>query len=432
MNDSPSEESRSRAMLAGLRRARERLLERPVRDLAAVLGTVGARFLEAGDPLRREALELLPSDAGISDAMARAVLDGMAVDWSSERLLALLNAELDDGSALDGFVRDQSGRRTRALGFALSVHVCAGTVPGVSVTSMIRALLCKSAVLLKPGAGDRVLPALFQRGFTEADPTLAAASAVAYWQGGSGDPMERIALAEADLVVVYGGEEAVTRVRALARATTPVVVYPHRVSFAVVGRSGLGSAAPDAAKAVALFDQRGCVSPHAFYVLAPEAEAELFAAGLARELARLEDELPSGTLEAAESSRLQQLRGTAEMESAAGRGRMWSGGQFSWTVLFSPDASFEPSCLGRTVRVVAVDSVEKVLESAAPFRRYLQTVGVHGLSVDESERLADGLARLGAVRIAPLARAPWPPPWWHHDGAGPLRAMLRWTDFEES
>ena len=43
------------------------------------------------------------------------------------------------------------------------------------------------------------------------------------------------------------------------------------------------------------------------------------------------------------------------------------------------------------------------------------------------ERLAAGGFR---DVIAPLERVPWPPPWWHHDGRGPLAALLRWTDLE--
>jgi hypothetical protein len=25
---------------------------------------------------------------------------------------------------------------------------------------------------------------------------------------------------------------------------------------------------------------------------------------------------------------------------------------------------------------------------------------------------------------------PWPPPEWHHDGASPLRELVRWVDLE--
>ena len=49
---------------------------------------------------------------------------------------------------------------------------------------------------------------------------------------------------------------------------------------------------------------------------------------------------------------------------------------------------------------------------------------------DALEGLAEALAREGAVRVVPLEKMPWPPAWWHHDGEGPLRALVRWTDLE--
>lgn len=443
-------EDSARSLVAHLRRARTALLERPAREIARALGAAGARLLDPQDELRREALEVLPASARLSGPMARAVLDGMAADWSATRLLALLDAELHGGAALDGFLSDATGRRKRALAPALNVHVCAGTVPGVSVTSLVRALLTKSAVLLKPGSGDEVLPVLFCRALAGIDPLVAAAVAVVYWKGGSDEPLERTSLPEADLLVVYGGDEAVTRARAAARATTPVVAYPHRLGIAVMGTAAMDSTTPGtrsasgpaergsalersataAARAVALFDQRGCVSPHVFFVLGDENQAAAFAARLAEALRVIEGQLPAAPLEEGEASTLQQLRGTAEMESAVGGGRVWSGGAASWTVLLGARIELV-TWPGRVARVVPVGSVEAVLQALGRFRRHLQTVAVAGLAPATLELLSEGLARLGAARIAPLESAPWPPPWWHHDGLGPLSALVRWTDSEE-
>jgi hypothetical protein len=430
------DEPSARELLRSLRTARAALVDRPAREVAAVLGGVGARFLDPGDALRAQALELLPPTAAYSAEMARAVLDGMAADWTAERLGRLLDLELAGGAALDDFVTDRAGRLARALGPPLTVHLCAGTVPGVSVTSMVRALLVKSAALLKPGRGDEVLPVLFRRALEEADPALAAASAVVYWPGGSREPLERLALTEADLLVVYGGDEAVRDARSRARGTTPVITYPHRVGFGVIGAAALstgalGAAAAAAARAVALFEQRGCVSPHLFYVLGAETGAAVFADAVARALGRLERELPSGPRDPATASAAHQLRGTAELMSAAGRGRVWSGERASsWTVVLDPDPTFEPSCLARTVRIKSVASIDDLIDSVRPYRRHLQTVGVAGLDTRLTRRLGEGLAGLGGARIAPLEGAPWPPPWWHHDGTGPLASLVRWTDVE--
>jgi hypothetical protein len=97
--------------------------------------------------------------------------------------------------------------------------------------------------------------------------------------------------------------------------------------------------------------------------------------------------------------------------------------------LFEPELRFEPSCLGRVVRVVPVPDLSQVLAALGTVRARLQTVCLEGAG-DRTGALAEGLARMGASRVTTLAEGPWPPPWWHHDGGGPLVSLVRWTDLE--
>ncbi|NIP60439.1 MAG: hypothetical protein GWM92_18820 [Gemmatimonadetes bacterium] len=105
------------------------------------------------------------------------------------------------------------------------------------------------------------------------------------------------------------------------------------------------------------------------------------------------------------------------------------GGDAPWTVVVEPGAGFTPSCLGRVVRVHPVDRLEEALEALRPVRPHLQTVAL--ACVDERRgKLAEAIARAGAARICALEDAPWPPAWWHHDGSGALRSLVRWVDLE--
>jgi hypothetical protein len=219
--------------------------------------------------------------------------------------------------------------------------------------------------------------------------------------------------------------------------TTPLIAYHHRVSVAVVGRAALTRAAVpalarDLARAVALFDQRGCVSPHAVFVqeggeIAPAELAE----ALASALERTEAELPAAPLDEGAASAVHQLRRTAELRAAAGEAvAVRAGPATAWTVLLEPASALELSCLGRTVRLHPVADTHDVPALLAPWRRHLQTVGVAGLE-DGLTGLAGALGALGAVRICPVAEMAFPPPWWHHDGRGPLTSLLRWADLEE-
>lgn len=413
---------------AGLRRRR-------AAEIARVLGRVGRRFLEDGDPLRLRALELLPATSGLSPAMASAVLDGMARDWTEERLTRLLRADFGDPAVLDGFVARDEGS-VRAVGPELCVQIVSGSVPGVGATALLRALLVKAPTLLKPGLGDVVLPVLLARAVREEDEPLGDALGVVYWPGGNAE-LEEAALAEAEVVAAYGGDEAVRSVRSRTPVTARFVAYHHRVSVGVVGREALERevlhrTASEVAGAAAFFDQRGCVSPHAVYVEeGGAASPAAFARELAGALGLVETHLPGGALDPHEAAALQQVRGTAELLAAAGAGvEVHHGGDASWTVVLDPDDAIGPACIGRVVRVIPVPDVGELPARLRPLGAHLQTVGLAGCGAVRSRELADALAHVGASRVTSFGDVPFPPPWWHHDGRGPLRALVRWTDLE--
>ena len=424
-------------LLQALREAGERLADVPVRDLVTCVGRVADRFLDSSDPIRHKAIDLLVPTSGLSKEMASEILTGMARDWSAERLTELMRRELQDPGVLDGFCRLDEGRSVRAKGPLLTFHVGAGTVPGVSVTSMIRALLVKSAVLLKPALGDVVLPVLFAEALAEEAPEFSDSLAVTYWPGGS-SPLEDLALQRAEAVVAYGGNEAIKSLRDRTPVTARFIAYHHRLSVGLVGREALTAeraprVARVAARAVSMFDQRGCVSAHAIYVEEGGAvDPGGWAALLASAMADLEAELPGGNLTAADASAVHQTRGSAELREASGSGvRVFRSDDSFWTVILEEELGFTPSCLNRVVSLFPTPDLCGVAGSLGEVGGYLQTVAVEG-SEDRLPMLAEALYRAGATRVTSFEKAPWPPPWWHHDGASVFAGLIRWMDLEEN
>lgn len=432
-----------------LRKGRQVLFRTPISAVLLTVDEVARRFLDPGDSLRQEALDAIGTHGGFSGPMAKEVLDGMAKGWTRPPLVALLHAEFRNPEVLDGFQPSRSRGEVRASGFPLSFHLGAGTVPGVATTSMIRSLLVKSAVLLRPGRGDVPLPVLFARGIQEADPELGQAIAVLYWPKSQGAETESV-VGGVDQVVVYGSDDTVGWIRRRTPATTELVAYRNRLGFGLIGKGALGEeetkielgsvglasqgargSALAAGRAVALFDQRGCVCPHLFFVEeGGEIDPEDWAEMLAGALEGLEEELPSGPVPPDTGAALQQIRGTAEMEESLGRGRVLHGGAHApWTVLVQPDGGLEPTCMSRTVRVVPTKDLRRALDSLDGLGRHLQTVGVAGLG-ENRKPILEKLVDLGVSRVAGLDTVPWPPAWWHHDGTGPLRSLVRWTDVE--
>jgi hypothetical protein len=430
---------RQGAMTRVIRRlldARSAHLEgRPARQIAASIGAAARLLLSERDPLRAQLDRALPAVTGYSDAMIRVGLQRSLQDWTEPALLKLLDTELAGGRLLDSFF-ERSGTRVRAVGPRLAYHVFSGNVPGVAVTSMVRSLLVKAATLGKTASGEPLMAPVFTKALMRVDPDLAECVAVTHWPGG-GSRVEDEVLAAADLVVVYGGAEAIRSLRARSPATTRVIDHGPRISLGLVGREGLADGqavrmlAARAAWAVSVFDQQGCVSPHLIWVeqggdVTPREFARLLSEGMAA----LATELPRGSITAAEAAAIHQVRAAAEFRSIAGEDmEVLEGADASWTVILDSDSRFEPSCLNRTIRVKPIARLEDVPGLIEPARGLIQTVAIEGAGA-RTRALANALAAAGVTRITDFEHMPWPPPSWHHDGAGPLAELVRWVDFE--
>lgn len=487
------------ALIAALRDAGRGLAAIPTAEMVRILGGAAEAMTRELD---RADLQDIAANGRISAAMARAVVAGMATSWTTAAIDQLVRAEFPDPHVLDGFVAETGGREravgkaetgvregageprrparaadaaaprrhVRAAGPPVTVHFGAGSVPGVTVTSMIRALLVRSAVLVKPGAGDIALTVRFARLLHRADPRLARAVAVQYWPGGAPawDGWERDLLRAADQVVVYGGDAAIEAVRARAPATTRLIEHPHRIGVAIIGpgaapgtagateSAAVPSAPPDSgpahpaeatARAAALFEQRGCVSTHLVLIVGSEGAARTFCTKLAASLSALETRLPPAPLTPGELSARHQLRGHLAMKGAAvwpaitgesarrssaestrrpsvGHRPATTGG---WSVILSPPGDFEPAG-ARTVWVAPVSSLAECPDALAPLSPVLQTIGLAGIGHERAAALAEDLFALGATRIVPLDQMPFPDPDWLHDGARPLRELVRWGE----
>lgn len=420
------------------------LRERPAMKILDSVAAAAARL--ARSPLRDEALQLLPRTTGYSPAMAELVLDRMLEDWSPAALRRLVEAELGSDAPLDGFAQfggaSDAGsgtadrRSVHAVGPRLAFHVFSGNVPGVAVTAIIRCLLLKAPVLGKTAAQEPVLPVLFARALSDVDPLLGRAVAVTYWPGGSA-PLEHAAASAADTVVVYGGEAAVRSVSAAVPMGARLVVHGPRISVAFVAREALAddatadAAADGLAAAASIFDQHGCVSPHVAYVerggaVTPDAFSKKVAAAMRAWSTRA----PRGRLSAEERAAIRNERDAAEFRGLEdGSTHLVPPHDHDFTVLYQDRPDFTASCLNRFLRVIAVDELAQAGPALASVRGIVQTAGV-ACGAQRRIRLASWLADLGFSRVCALADMPWPPPTWHHDGAGPLRELVRWIDLE--
>jgi acyl-CoA reductase-like NAD-dependent aldehyde dehydrogenase len=414
-----------------LRVAGERLRTRKVQDIVQAIDRAAAILSDPRSELHRTAIDWIPRTTGYSQQMAALVLRRMCKDWRTPAVEQLLRSEFGTRDYLDRFVADTDATRSViALGPALTAHIFSGNVPGVAVTSLVRALLVKSPSFGKTAEDEPILPVLFAQALAAVDAELAAALHITYWPGGS-NQLESALISEAEAVVVYGGDDAVQSVQ---QRTTPgqrLLVHGPRLSVGVIGPQAIErKTAYDVAMAVSLFDQQGCVSPHVVYVVGSANLALEFARMIGAALHEVGRELPRGSLKPAEALAIREARTQAEFRAIAGGSmELIEGEDLDYTVIFDADSAFQPSCLNRFLYVKPAESIAQIKELLAPHRRFLQSVAIEGFPPNEAAELALQLGSSGASRITSFATLPWPPAEWHHDGSAPLRELIRWVDW---
>ncbi len=453
----PLHASRDGSAPVGARAVREccRLLQTRAGELRRIpagarvekLGRFTRRWLDHDYPHRRLATRRIVSATGFSTQVVEEGLDALFRAWSAEAMTALLETEFagalcTDHAAdsnppevmvprLEGGARIVPSRRNRGLTAIpprLVGHILAGNVHPPALQSLLAALLVGSPSFLKAPSAEPWFATSLVRSLREEVPDLGRFVAVATWPGEQTSCNE-VLLHEADIVVAFGSDSTVQEIRRMLPARTRLVVRSHRVSVGYVAREVMTRGqVPEVARAfasdVALFDQQGCLSPHAILV---ETGGDLEPVEFARELAGralpgIARVLPPRQLGLAEGADLLQFKG---VQSLSGTVLPSAGG----AVVVTHAERISAPGPGRTLFVRPVATLEEALAYLGPILDNLQ-----GVAVAAGERRWGEVARCfalsGATRICAPGTLQSPPACWPGDGLRPLGALVRWVSLE--
>ena len=199
-------------------------------------------------------------------------------------------------------------------------HVIAGNTPLLAWTSLLRALLMRSASLVKLPSGDAAeWGRLFQDRWPTSRPPWPRAVELRQWPGGTTE-LDRTLCESVDWCWPTAATGRCEALRGLCPPGTPLVGYGHRVSFGLLldGADERGRRAGFATD-VLLYDQGGCLSPQTIFVEGDWARTSGFAARLADALPMPSAEypLPHRAPEAADA----RPRGPAARPHGAGDAR---------------------------------------------------------------------------------------------------------------
>lgn len=408
-------------------------------EIVEYLADLGSRLDPACNAWLQEAFELSRLTSGLSDPILRYHYD-LIPSYFAPAAVRDLADRLIGIPYLEGWVEQPAAAgasttlRIRAFG-ARAVHVIAGNVPVVGVTTVIRNAVTRSDAIIKTPSNDPLTTAAVVRTMIEMAPDhpLTKHVSVAYWKGGD----ERV---EAHLydprriekIVAWGGFESIRHVSKYLQPGIDLITLDPKHSGSLVGREAfedeetLQSVARRLAVDIGAMNQEGCVNARVVYV-----ESGTDAEGIERieRLGELTFEALQGLpdhLSTPHKAFDQELKAEIDaLEFADDEYRVFGGRRNEGAVIVSRSehpVDFARMLACRVANLVPVDSIETAVRSVSS---YTQTIGIYPESL--KDRLRDRLALHGAQRLvslggaATLMQAPGP-----QDGIEPVRRMVKW------
>jgi hypothetical protein len=397
----------------------------PARTIVRAIADAAERWTDADFPPRVRATAAIEARLGYTTPVVDYALDHLFDAITPDAIVAAIAGELGSLDALDGFTATLGRPAAWARGADAVTIVSSDTTIGVAIAPLVFALCAKCAVTVKDRAD--ALVAAFVETLGEERPELRAATDVRAWSGGDED-IEAQTLGNADVVVAFGGPDALRAIRARCAADSAFVPFGHRASAGYLTAAALGghlvALAARIARDALLYDGDGCLSLHLLFVeRAPGGAHERFVDALAEACTENAVEFPPGPRKPARAARVGAYAAAAAVRAANGQGRVLRAPDGAWTIVVEPPGEDLPPFGGGVIPVVFVDGVAGAAEYVQRHALPLQALGVAAL--DGARELAD---RLGAVRITPFGEMQNPPLAGHHGGRARIADFIRWTD----
>jgi len=329
-------------------------------------------------------------------------------------LIDVVRLELGHAEILDGF-RPYAGAFSRAIPNDPILHVISGNTPHAGLQSLVRGLLLGARNFVKlPSGGLREVEE-----FVKMLPPWLRERVIVNTE------LPETWLRESRAWIVFGTDETIIHFQRQVSSGIVFEPHPHRISLGIVFDDARGDSSPLAAADIARFNQKGCLSPHDIYVAG---DARSYAARLAKELARYEQEDPRGAITPMEVAEIADIRANYRFRSANDpRVAIWeSENSTAWTVVYEEDPWFAGSCLNRVAFVKPLPS--DLIGALGPVLTWVAAVGIWPATPKNAERAA----ALQPSRVCPLGQMQNPPFAWHQEGRQTLAPLARWVDFEQN
>jgi len=306
------------------------------------------------------------------------------------------------------------------------LHITAGNAPEVPLVSALRAVLTKSAAVIKLPYGAILTGDLFALAAVAAAPEhpITKNLSMVYWPGGNESIEHTLFIPNAfDRIVVWGNPETVTSVQSRALFTRVVCLNP-RYGISLIGNeafSNLEEAAVKASMDVMLYNQKACTSSLVHYVEGTEKQANEYAIALCKVLGKWDKEMPNFVSPSAIGNIKRMRRGRYADAGwyVNNRGDDFSSGVVVMQGEF--DILDHPMC-----RLVIVRPVARLDAALKYLNQYVSIAGVY----PEGHRLElrDKILARGVSSVFPLGQCERVYAGMPHDGMRVLSELVDWKN----
>jgi phenylacetate-coenzyme A ligase PaaK-like adenylate-forming protein len=383
--------------------AKLRELQRiPVDEIFEVLEQAAACFCGEHSRYRKRALAELPSLLGLSESMVRLGLDALEEMLSRKNLRERLHV-LFSPAVLDSEMYVERGQIVKAMPVGLVCHVAAGNIFLGSIDSLVYGIITKNVNVLKASRQDQVFPELFFEALAECDTNgiVIPYCALMYWNR-TDVVVEKLFKERSQLLLVFGGAEALRAWRNGVSETTEVAAFGPKLSFGIVDASmeisALTHAAQGFALDITLWEQRACTSCQNIFVK-DGPNFDFFVTSLKQELALLARTFPQGVLPLDEKIEILRNRELALWKCYEIGGVAYIGSEGTFVVSVQNSQDVVDSPLNRTVFVNRIsDFAELEKGNLRLLRANLSTVGV-AVNAQREHEIMSMLSLLGVLRF---------------------------------